>query len=212
MIPRRYRDWSDSVAIDDSPLNCPVPTLPSSGVDIHQSESARHKLVKRIYEKYEAELLGFLRQRFGEGPPEPGDVAQQAFVHIAALEKPQTIENPRAFLYRTAINIAIDHKRRAKRQERILRENFSLFFDEHAADYNPERVILGQDELRRLHEAVESLPERDRVFLILHRLEGVSFAEIARRTGLAASSVRFIVESALKKCQLHLQKQHEDAD
>jgi RNA polymerase sigma-70 factor (ECF subfamily) len=58
---------------------------------------------------------------YGEGPPSPQDVVQQAFLKLAQCEQPSQIRNMRAFLYKTSINIIIDHHRGEKRREKLLR-------------------------------------------------------------------------------------------
>lgn len=182
--------------LDRGPVRSPA------GID----RRSRHRFLQTVYDQYWPELCRYLASRFGEGPPDPQDVVQQAFTQLAAMDKPEKVENPRAFLYRAAINTAIDHKRRTQRRSRILRTEYPAAQEEFSDDLGPERVLLGKDELRVLERAILALPERERVFFLLNRLDGLSFAEIARRTGRSESGVRLIVERALAKCQSALRK------
>jgi RNA polymerase sigma factor (sigma-70 family) len=167
-------------------------------------QGAQNTFLQSLYARYWPEICHYLRGRFGAGPPEPQDIAQQAFAQLAALSNPQSITNPRAFLYRTAINAAIDHRRNQRRRERLLDTVVRPEAEEDIHDPGPERVLLGQEQLSILEEAVMALPERDRTFFLLNRYEGVSFAEIARQTGMSPSGVRLIVEQALASCQVAL--------
>jgi RNA polymerase sigma factor (sigma-70 family) len=160
--------------------------------------------LQSVYARYWPEICHYLRGRFGAGPPEPQDIAQHAFAQLAALSNPQSIVNPRAFLYRTAINAAIDHRRSLRRHDRLLNTLVRPQSAEDVHDLGPERVLLGQEQLAILEQAVMALPERDRTFFLLNRYEGVSFAEIARQTGMSPSGVRLIVEQALASCQIAL--------
>jgi RNA polymerase sigma-70 factor (ECF subfamily) len=53
--------------------------------------------------------------------------------------------------------------------------------------------------LRRLEETVEALPRKQREIFLAHRLDGISYAEIARRTGLSVREVERQMASAIYK-------------
>ncbi|KKK85213.1 hypothetical protein LCGC14_2775540, partial [marine sediment metagenome] len=67
--------------------------------------------IEDLYTSYWSELCKFLHSRYGSGPPEPEDIAQTAFVKFASLENNDRVENPRAFIYRTASNLIVDYHR-----------------------------------------------------------------------------------------------------
>lgn len=176
----------------------------SATLSVVESEldMTRRNLVNDLYSRYWGELCLYINKTFGAGPPEPEDVVQSAFAKFSTLETPQDIENPRAFLYRMAYNIAIDQRRGSERHERLLRLAPSFLDEEITDDRSPERVLLGNEELRVLEDVIMTLSERDRTFFLLNRLEGVSFAEIARRTNMSASNVRRIIEDIFERIQI----------
>jgi RNA polymerase sigma factor (sigma-70 family) len=161
-------------------------------------------MLSHLYEQHWRELCRYIRGRFGGGPPDPQDIAQYAFTQLSSLESPDTLTNPRAFLYRTATNAAIDHLRAGARQSRILQGIQEDCAQNPSMELSPERVLLGKEDLKILEATIMSLTERDRTFFLLNRMEGVSFAEIARRTGMSPSGVRLIVENVLKICEARL--------
>ena len=161
-------------------------------------------LVNKLYRAYGAEICQYLKVKFGGGPPEPEDIVQQAFTQFSSLKDPAEIDNPRAFLYRAAINLVIDDRRKEQRRRRLL-QKYSAFDEEITDDRQPERVLLGREQLNILESVLMALSERDRTFFLLNRLEGVSIAEIARRTNMSPSGVRFVIEQVLQKCQAALQ-------
>jgi hypothetical protein len=58
-------------------------------------------------------LCSYLERTFGVGPPDPQDVAQQAFLRYASLNtEVDAITNARAYLKRSAYNIVVDEYRR----------------------------------------------------------------------------------------------------
>jgi RNA polymerase sigma-70 factor (ECF subfamily) len=55
------------------------------------------------------------------------------------------------------------------------------------------------DLLRRLEEAVASMPRKQREIFLAHRLDEMSYAEIARRTGLTVRQVERQMARAITK-------------
>lgn len=161
--------------------------------------------IAMLYARYWRELCQFIRVRYGAGPPDPEDVAQIAFLRYAQMPAHAEVRNARALLYRTAINVVIDHKR----QEKVAATTPAADLPDHEVDVaapglGPEGIVLHREELAVLEEVVRNLPPRHRSFFLANRLENLSYAEIARRTGVSQSGVRKIVEEALAVCQAAL--------
>lgn len=159
-------------------------------------------LLDALYKEYWHELRRHIASRFGAGPPEPDEVAQIAFTRFAALENPHSIENPWAFLVRTAQNVVIDHARRAGLEAQHWRQAAADSKNTGAAldDRSPEFVLLVQEEIRLLREKLAAMPEVRRRLLLLQRVEGLSYAELARMTGLSQTTVKYHVAMALADC------------
>lgn len=62
-------------------------------------------------EHYYRELVNFLSARLGSRQAAE-DVAHDAYVRVLERVDAQVIEHPRAFLYRTALNLVVDRHRR----------------------------------------------------------------------------------------------------
>lgn len=155
-----------------------------------------------VYEAHVKQLLRFIRSKVGSGPPDPEDIAQQAFANFAGLANPADIDNPGSFLTRTAINLINDHFRAARRRktepaDHDALEKLILDHDETS----PEVVVLGRERFEGVLAAVQTLSRRRRRFLLLHRIEDLSYAEIARRSGVSATLVRSEVAEAVRLCR-----------
>jgi hypothetical protein len=59
-----------------------------------------------------------IRATFGFRAADPQDVAHSAFARYVSIDVRQAVENPRAFLYTTARNIALDITRHIKHTQR----------------------------------------------------------------------------------------------
>jgi RNA polymerase sigma factor (sigma-70 family) len=159
------------------------------------------KPLSQLYELYRKELIAFVRRKFGSGPPEPEDVAQQAFTNFAALGSSAAIVNPRAFLFRTAHNIALNDCKRQHISRRLFESSPEpREVCEARDDFNPEIVLLGKEQYLLIEAVIRAMPERRRAILLLNRLEGVSYAEIARSMGVSESVVRKHAALAIREC------------
>lgn len=153
--------------------------------------------VKDLYQRHWNELCRYVRSTFGVGPPDPEDVVQAAFTRYMALHDPQVVANPRAFLYATARNIVIDFNRHLKLTRRHASSDAQIAQSERVDEISPERVALARERAAVLTAAITSLPHRQRQPLILHRLHGLSYSEIAERLGSSKSDVKRQIERAM---------------
>jgi RNA polymerase sigma-70 factor (ECF subfamily) len=61
--------------------------------------------------------------------------------------------------------------------------------------------LIAKQQVRLLQTVLAGLPERHRLYLTANRMDGLSFAEIARRHGVSESLVRKTVDEAAAVCQ-----------
>ncbi len=164
------------------------------------------KLAK-LYAAYWETLCKQLHARFGAGPPDPKDIAQDAFSKLSEqINKGKAIENPKAFLYRTASNLIIDFHRSPRNTFATNKE--VEYFEQHATNdvCSPENVLMNRQQLSIVSDVIESLPERDRAFVLMNRLENMTYTEIAKQANMSRSGVQLIITKALAKCMDALNK------
>jgi len=135
-----------------------------------------------------------LRRR-GRSEQDADDLVQEAFLRLACYEREQAVEKPEAFLMRTALNLSTDaYRSHASRGEEVVLDDVVIMDTAPGA----EDVLLSRERLARLSECVARLNDRTRAIFLAHRLDGLSYQEIARRHGLSVSSVeKHIAKAAL---------------
>jgi RNA polymerase sigma-70 factor (ECF subfamily) len=144
-----------------------------------------------VYEATYTDLVRFLyRMVWVEDRAQ--DLAQEAFVRALRHEP----ENPRAWLFSVARNLARDEARAAGRRRRHL-----ALVREEDADRLAEDA--GQElERSERHEAVrralECLSERDREVLLLWD-SGLNYDEISEQTGLARGAIGTTLSRARRR-------------
>ena len=124
--------------------------------------------------------------RRGRTRHDADDLVQEAWVRLACYERRQTVAEPEAFLMRAALNLSIDAYRASKsRGEQVLLEETVLV----DATPSAEAVLLGRERIARLSECLACLDARTRKIFLAHRVDGLSYLEIARDHGLSVSSI-----------------------
>jgi RNA polymerase sigma factor (sigma-70 family) len=115
------------------------------------------------------------------------------------------IQSPKAYLFRTALNVAADHHRKAegRRLNTVEIEALRGYAD---AAINPTRAIEARLEVTTLERAMEELTPRRRAILIAARLEDVAHAEIAARFRISKRMVEKELRTALLHCSARLEK------
>lgn len=124
------------------------------------------------------------------------DVIQATWFKARGVDNGQTIDNPRAYLYRLATNLATDHGRESTRRNRLLAEHYLWGPDEVLST---EEQVMAQDELQRVLAAAEHLPEPTRTIFHLNRLQGLTQADVAKRLKVSVTTVENHMRSALQR-------------
>ena len=142
-----------------------------------------------FYAKHAAELINGLRNRFGDGPPEPEDVAQEAFRRVFEHPEFSDVKNKRAFLWRTAINLAASDLRKIEVRDRRAPDLQDIFFTEDGDNSTPESVLCIREQLDAIGKLVEGMPEKRQRIFIMRRMENYTVAQIGRMVGMSHSGV-----------------------
>lgn len=110
------------------------------------------------------------------------DVAQEVFLRLLRYSDDVAVENPQGYLFRIAANVANEWRERA----RFRRPHDQSWLEDlqiEPAD-EPENAIARTLVHEHVQAAVRTLPQRQRVVLLLHVNEGLTYKQIADRLGL----------------------------
>lgn len=155
------------------------------------------------YGVHRAELMRLLLARTGDRA-EAEDLFQELWLKIK--QNPGgPVQNGRAYLFRMAQNLVIDRLR--ERQRRMERERR---WSDAATDFAPtgvepadrrktaEDTMLDREEVAALASAIANLPEGARGVFELHKIQGLSHAEVAAALGISKSGVEKHMAVAMK--------------
>jgi RNA polymerase sigma factor (sigma-70 family) len=155
----------------------------------------------RTYDRDWRNLCAFLRARFGPGPPEPEDIAQQAFFKLGSRRAEDVLESPRAYLFRTAINLTRNELRNLSRRRQALSVSGPLLGGEHDDAPDVERIVIAREQMAFLRNVIDGMPPRHRQYLLASQVEGLTFVAIGQRFEVSPSVVRKTTDEAIMVCQ-----------
>lgn len=164
------------------------------------NEESRASVVERLFREHNEALIRFLRGRVGSHN-EALEVAQEAYVRLLSLDQPGAVSYLRAFLFKTAANIAIDRRRRHQNFDRVAGRQL---FTELTENRTPERQLSGEQTLRHLGALIEGMPPKCRESFVMNQIHGLDAATIARQLGISDSMVRKYIVRALLHCRARI--------
>lgn len=140
-------------------------------------------------------LRRVLRRR-GRTHEEAEDLIQEAFLKMQEYcERGGQVRQPEGFLMRTVLHLAANARRDAHRdlycEQQI--EDLTLI----DASPTPDEVLACDQCLERMQDALDAVSRRTRDIFFMHRLDGLSYAQIAERIGVSVSAIEKHIASAL---------------
>ncbi len=132
------------------------------------------------------------------------DIVQDTFLRV--YRKINGFKGDSSFytwIYRIAVNLAIDLKRQKKRSPMELREG-GEGYDEPAEDpdklgSDPGRDLQRKEIERRIFAAIAELTPDHKAVIVLRAIEGLSYKEISRLLGCSEGTVMSRLHYARKK-------------
>lgn len=174
----------------------------------------RDLTLRDMFHHYSAELVRFLTRRVACRET-AADLTQETFLRLLLFSGPSAsaqgrdslIRNGRAYLYRTAANLATDHQRRQRILPFVGDGDTALleFVDDTPS---AERVVQSRQQLKIIQTALHQLPvEVQRVF-ILARLQGLSYEQIGKKLGISPKTAFSRMVKALTYLKLYLDQKN----
>ena len=139
------------------------------------------------------------------------DYTQETFIKAFAAETKTDIQNPKAFLFRVAKNLALSElKRKVNANTDHLEDSggTEVLIDERQVSI--ENQIDGQRKLAVASKVIASLPEHHRQALLMRKMEKLKFKQIATRLNVSLSTVEKRVATALVQCNTRLREEGYD--
>ena len=157
-------------------------------------DGERHSELEQLLKQHNDALVNYVYS-WVRSRADAKDIVQEAYCRIFRLDEPHVISHLRAYLYKTAKNIATDWIR-----QRIVREAYVDEAPLRAPQEtpSPEQIWVAREDLEALLRGIEALPPKTKMALLMVRQDGLSYEEVGQRLGIKTHSARRLVERAME--------------
>ncbi len=174
-----------------------------NGLNLHYDEqelignikNSCSKSFQLIFMKYYEKIYRFIWLRTHDSEL-ARDLVQDVFMRIWVNRRRLDINKSfKAYLYQISNNLVIDNMRKNKTKEKIMRINQSLNYYESEDQYYTNIDI---------QKAINKLPQKLNIVVILSRFEGLNYTEIAEICNVSFQTVSYRLNQALKLMSKYL--------
>jgi RNA polymerase sigma-70 factor (ECF subfamily) len=145
------------------------------------------------------------------------DVSQEIFITIHLnIVKFKEESSLSTWIYRISVNKCLEFLRKKNRKKRsgIFRSIFSSdgvkAIENHSDFMHPGIQLENQERAKILFKAIDLLPENQRTAYILHKIEQLSYTEIAQILSLSLSAVESLLFRGKQNLKQHLAVYYEE--
>ncbi|WKJ90295.1 RNA polymerase sigma factor [Methylomonas montana] len=156
--------------------------------------TGKHHLLTAFL-SHQHELLQFLTYKVSCAET-AADLIQETYLRVARHPGDGEIVNLRAFVFRIADNLALDHLRSMTRRDK--RDGGSLSEEIVCQQAEPDRILAGQQQMELFENFIYALPPQCRTVFLLCRVDGKSYSEIAAELNISPRTVESHMHKALK--------------
>jgi RNA polymerase sigma factor (sigma-70 family) len=157
-----------------------------------------------LYERYSSQIFGYCLHQLGSRE-EAEDAVQTTFMNaFRGLQRGIVPELESAWLFKIAHNVCLSRRRSSWRRGRVeAPNNFEVL-----SEVVPGREQIA-DELIRLQDVLEEMPENQRRAILLREWQGLTYREISDELGLSQAAVETLIFRARRALAQGLEQ---DAD
>jgi RNA polymerase sigma-70 factor (ECF subfamily) len=150
-----------------------------------------------VYERARRHIASAVRSLVR--PADVEDILQEAFLRCYESNDGSTVTHPQSYLYRTAINLAINHSARAENRVTTSLEALDSAI-QLPGELDVETQLISRERLALYCGIVSELPSQCRRAFILKKVYGLSQREIAKFLGISENTVEKHIAKGILVC------------
>ena len=154
--------------------------------------------LNHIFRHQYDQLVRFCRARISN-PSDAEDLVQDAFVSVRRAYADKPAEDLRALLFTTVRNLSVNYLKSGRIRHARQSEEIGALGDRLACQRTPtpEQMVMDRERLAIAEQTIAAMSPRKRDALRLHRYEGLTYDEIARRLSVSPTTVKTDIAEAI---------------
>jgi RNA polymerase sigma-70 factor (ECF subfamily) len=152
---------------------------------------------KEVFFTYYSPLIRFAQTFVGE-KQSAEEIVSDVMMKIWEKRKDlPAIDNLRVYLYISTKNTSLNYLARQKKAEIVSIEHLNLDFPSNSL--NPEQLLITKEMMRRIHNAINTLPPRCKLVFKLVKEDGLPYKEVADILDISIKTIDNQLAIALRK-------------
>jgi len=160
--------------------------------------SLNNVIVHSFYINHHVWLRNWLAKKVGS-TFDAADLAQDTFAKLLSKNELSSIIEPRAYITNVAHGLMANFFRRRDIEHAYLNALAALGSEDNHANSAETQLIL-LERIIALDSMLSGLSHNARAAFLLHRVDGMPYAEIAQELGVTVSSIKKYIAKALLHC------------
>lgn len=149
------------------------------------------------------ELKRRLARRLGSDDV-ASEVLHETWLRLGQGGEVGIIRNPESYVYRMALNVAVDRVRAETRWAK--RAQIEALLASESDELDPEHIVAAKSEMAAFERALSELPARSRDIFVAALIEELPYREIAERFGISLRSVEREMSRVFDHCVTSMKK------
>jgi RNA polymerase sigma-70 factor (ECF subfamily) len=168
---------------------------------ISRCQQGDQDALKEIFDLYHKKVYqiayGVVRQR-----EDALDIVQEVFIKLfRSIKNFKGESHFYTYLYRMAINTAIDHSRKMKKSPASSLDEDGAFQPSDEVEKRPDRILLHKELEEKVNLAMEKLPKDQKAAIVLREVKGLTYQEMAETMECSIGTVMSRLHYGRKKIQ-----------
>jgi RNA polymerase sigma factor (sigma-70 family) len=160
---------------------------------------SKKTLVERLFAEHAGSLEAFFFRRVRRHP-DAAELAQEVYARMMRVSDMEAVQNPEAYLYTVASNLAREHARQGPRND-VLDIDDPVVQEQLAELPGFAGQLDTEQRIKRLREVLPQLPAKCHAAVVLQYWYGLSYEEIGERLGVSSHMVKKYLNQALTHCR-----------
>jgi RNA polymerase sigma factor (sigma-70 family) len=169
-------------------INSYLKNSSSNSTPSHKDKLSDIQTIDALFSAHWLDVCRLLHKCYGSGPPEPEDVAQEAFTRFSQMNNIAEVRDPKAYIIKIAVNITLKSISRLCKTREFIAEQLHLNEDQ-LNEICPETILQGEQRISAIQKGTEKLSDKQRDILMRARIKGQTYAQISADTGWSLADI-----------------------